>query len=63
MDELAIKTTKVRVHLGIQLSDHQIVIDRAEVPRDVSHAEVLREVANQLDQQEGKPVPLVVSAH
>jgi len=66
MDEIAIDTPKyekVRVALGIQLSDYQIVIDRSGVPVDVPHSDVLREVANQLDQQAGKPVPTIIKPY
>jgi len=68
MDDLTIKpkSEKTQIQLGLQMSDYEIVIDRSAIPLtqypDLSHADVLRQVADRLDQMAGKS-PLIYQAH
>jgi hypothetical protein len=60
-DELAITPKLVPVTVGVQIEGSTIVIDRSMFPIEkypqVSHADILREVANMMDKQQGIIVP------
>ncbi len=48
-----------RLHFEVEVRDNKIIIDRSACPLSlfpqISHADVLREVANQIDDHTGKP--------